>query len=68
MAIQKAQILRRQIELKRQARDLIGDEIVDLQIRLALVTHKQRLETQIEEDFNSVISRKIDCILYLLES
>jgi hypothetical protein len=61
-------IIKRKIYLKRQGRNLIGDEIIDLQIQMALVVHKSRLEAQIGANFDSVLSRKLDCINYLIEN
>jgi hypothetical protein len=62
------QTIQRKIQLKRQGRDLIGDEIIDLQIRKALVVYKSRLEAQISTNFDPVLSRKLDCINYLIEN
>jgi hypothetical protein len=61
------QILKRKIYLKRQARDMIGGEIMDMQVRLALTIFKERLEKQIAKDFNPTISHKLDAIQVLME-
>jgi hypothetical protein len=62
------EMVRRKIRLKRQGRDLISDEIIDLQIRMALVVHKSRLEAQIGTSFDPVLSQKIDAVVFLLEN
>ena len=61
------QMIRRKIQLKRQGRDFIGDEIIDLQIRMALVVHKSRLEAKMNQHFDANLSRKLDAIQFLLE-
>ena len=60
--------LQRKIILKRQARGLILQEIHDLQIQLALLKICEYFESQISEDSDPILSRKIDCINYLLEN
>ena len=62
------QILKRKIKLKRQARDLIRDEIFELQSRYALIILKNRYEGQIGDSYNPDLSRQLDCINYLLEN
>jgi hypothetical protein len=62
------QKIKRTIKLKRQGRDLISDEIIDLQIRKALVVYKRRLEAQIGTGFDPVLSKKIDAVIFLLEN
>lgn len=64
----ETQILQRKIQLKRQALPLIQDEIIELQLRLALIVLKGRLECQAHSGFDPVISRKLDAIAYLLEA
>jgi hypothetical protein len=66
--INEIQKIKRTIKLKRQGRDLISDEIIDLQIRMALVVHKERLEAQIGAGFDPVVSKKIDAVIFLLEN
>lgn len=60
------QILKRKIRLKRQTRDMINGEIMDMQIRLALTIFKDRLEKQIAKNFDRAISHKLDAIQVLL--
>jgi hypothetical protein len=62
------QILKRKIQLKRQARDLIRDEIFELQSEYALVVLKNHYEKQIEDSYHPELSRKIDCINFLIEN
>ena len=62
------QKLKRRIHLKRQAIPLIKREIIDLQTRLALLVLKDHFEKQIGEKFDPTLSRKLDCITYLLEN
>ena len=64
----QAQVLKRQIQLKRQAIPLIRREITDLQIRLALLVLKGRLEEQIGEDFDPKLSKQLDAVIFLLEN
>ena len=59
-------IVRRKIQLKRQAISLIKSEIIELQLRLALIKLKDRFEGQIK-DYNPLLSQKIDCLTFLLE-
>ena len=59
--------IRRQITLKRQARKVIKNEIVDLWIRLAIITLKGRLEVQMKKDFDPELSKKMDAVIVLLE-
>lgn len=61
------QVLKRRIQLKRQAIPLIRREISDLQIRLALLVLKGRFEEQIAESFDLKLSRQLDCVIFLLE-
>ena len=63
----EAEVLKRKILLKKQSIPLIQSEIVDLQIRLALNVLKDRLETQIGDGFDPVVSRRLDAIQILLE-
>ena len=62
------QILKRKIQLKRQALDLIRDEIFELKSEYALVELKKRYEKQIGNSYHPELSRKIDCINFLIEN
>ena len=59
--------IKRKIRLKRQALPLIKREIVDFQLRLALIKLKDRFERQIES-YDPLLSQKIDCLTFLLEN
>ena len=61
-------ILKRKIQLKQQAIDVIKEEIIDLKLNQAIIIKKRRLEKQINKGFDSVLSRKLDCINYLIEN
>ena len=58
------EILKRRIELKNQALTLIKGELI---YRLALMRLKEILEIQIKTKLDPVLSRKLDCVIYLLE-
>ena len=60
-------VLKRKIVLKRQARELIDEEISELRLKLVLVDFKERLEAKIDNGFDLGVSRKLDCIQFLLE-
>jgi hypothetical protein len=65
----ESQFLKRKIFLKKQLIGLLNDEIEDLRDRSNLLRLKERLEDKLKEHgFDSVLSRKIDCIHYLLEN
>jgi len=61
------QSIKRKIFLKRQAVKVIRGEIATLQLRLALVQMQTDLEAKMKEGFKSELSRKLDCIQYLLD-
>jgi len=61
------EILKRKIQLKGQALKLIKEERRELIYRLVLKGLKETLEIQIKTKFDPVLSRKLDCIIYLLE-
>ena len=72
-------ILKRKIQLKGQHLELITAEhreLIDkikgerksLIYKLALVGLKDTLEGQIKARFDPVLSRKLDCVIYLLEN
>ncbi len=63
------QIIGRKIVLKKQAISLLKNEIEELRDKLNLLKMKDRFEKQLKEnDFDSVLSLKLDCIQYLLEN
>ena len=62
------QILKRRIELKAQAIKLIQAERAELRERLSLLIMKERLERQIKDEFDPVLSSKLDCVNNLLET
>jgi hypothetical protein len=61
------EILKRKLVLKKQAVNLINEEVQDLQILLVLYKIKKHLETKTNQTFDPVLSRKLDCLNYLLE-
>ena len=60
-------LLKRKIILKKQAVNLINEEVRDLQILLVLHKIKKHLEAKINQAFDPVLSRKLDCLNYLLD-
>lgn len=62
------EIIERKILLKRQAIDVIVDEIRELKFRKTLLVEKGRMERKMEERFDPELSRKLDCCIYLLEN
>ena len=62
------EIVRRKIQLKGQALKLIKGERRELIYKLALMGLKDTLEAQIKDKFDPVLSRKLDCVIYLLEN
>lgn len=64
----EGKIIKRQIKLKKQAKDLIETEIFELHIRYDLVRWRRRLEEGIGDFFDPLLSRKLDCINFLLEN
>jgi len=74
--VNEKEVINRKIFLKRQASDLLRQEIAqlnfeieDLRDRLSILRLKGRFEDKLKEHgFDSVLSRKIDCIHYLLEN
>jgi len=63
----EAQIIKRKILLKRQAVKVIRGEIRELQFKLALTQIRTDLEAQMTQEFEPTLSRKLDCLTYLLE-
>jgi len=65
----ESQILERRIFLKKQAVGLFIDDILELQDKSSLFRLKGRLEASIKLDaYDPVLSRKLDCVVYLLEN
>lgn len=62
------EIIKRKIQLKGQALKLIKAERLELIYKLALMKWKDSLEAQIKENFDPTLSRKLDCVHYLLEN
>ncbi|HOI75202.1 MAG TPA: hypothetical protein PLO63_13740 [Syntrophales bacterium] len=62
------QTTRRKIILKRQAVKLINDEIRALRFRQSLLQMKAILEGQMTAEPDTILSRKLDCLVYLLEA
>lgn len=60
--------LQRKIKLKRQTIPLIKVEIEKDQIQLALLVYQKTLEAQIGKKYDPVLSRKLDCLVYLIEN
>jgi hypothetical protein len=61
-------LLERKLVLKKQAVNLINEEVRDLQILLVLHKIKKHIETKINQPFDPVLSRKLDCLNYLLDN
>ena len=59
--------IRRRILLKRQAIPLIREEIIEDQLRLALLVLQSRYERQIGDEFDPGLSRKLDALRVLIE-
>lgn len=66
--MEELKILKRRIQLKKQAIFLIRDETIDLQIRAILILFKSRLENKMGSAFDPNLSKKIDCLTFLLEN
>ncbi len=62
------EIIKRKIQLKGQHLQLIKVERRELIHRLALMGLKDTLESQIKDNFDPVLSRKLDCVTYLLKN
>jgi hypothetical protein len=61
-------ILERKLILKKQAVNLINEDVEDLQILLVLHKVKKHLEAKMNKAFDPMLSRKLDCLNYLIES
>jgi hypothetical protein len=68
MVMDEITLLKRKLVLKKQAVSLINEEVRDLQIRLALHRIKEHLEAKMNQGFDISLSRKLDCINYLIEN
>lgn len=64
----ETQTIKRKIILKKQAVKVIRGEIAELQFRLFLTQRKIDLEQRMSTDSDPALSRKLDCIIYLLEN
>ncbi len=62
------QKFKRAIDLKRQAIPLIKAEIMDLEEQFILFRMKERFESKITNEFDPVLSRKLEIIDYLLNN
>jgi hypothetical protein len=58
---------RRRIQLKHQALPLIREEIIEDQLRRALLLLQAKYEEQIGDDFNPELSRRLDALAVLLD-
>ena len=61
-------ILKRKLKLNRQAASLIEEEIQDLQIMLALKMIENHLAARMNKHYDPILSRKLDCVRYLIEN
>jgi hypothetical protein len=64
----KKQIIQRKIHLKGQALKLIRTERDELKTYLFLLDLKARLESQMTEQFHADMSKRLDCVIALLDS
>ena len=62
------QDIKRILLLKRQARRVILEEIREHEFKLALVKLKDELEKRMTKEFDQVLSRKLNCIIFLLKN
>jgi hypothetical protein len=65
-AMNEKQILQRKIELKGQALRLIRAEREQMKHRLHLLRFRDNLLKRIASDFDPELSRKLDCVDFLL--
>lgn len=66
--MEEISMIRRKIALKKQGVELIKEEIRDLQILLAFHKIKKHFEDEISQHLDPILSRKLDCINYLIEN
>jgi len=64
----EVQVLKRKIQLKRQATTAIKNEILEIQERLLLIFLKGRFEKRIGKSYDPTLGRKLDCVTFLLEN
>jgi len=60
--------LQRRIYLKNQAIKLMRDERDDFKRKLFLLKLKEHLEEEMVNRFDALLSRKLDCLNFLLEN
>lgn len=61
------EVLKRKIKLKGQAIELFKAERTKMRFKLALMKWEESLEAQIGKEFNSALSKKLECLTYLLD-
>jgi hypothetical protein len=66
--LNELQVVKRKIKLARQGLVLTRVEIDELEFKYTLLKAKARLEQQINGGFDPVLSRKLDCVIFLLEN
>jgi len=62
------EIIKRKIKLKDQHIEIIKTQRKKYLLKWMLLTVKEFLEAQMTEKFDPILSRKLDCINYLLEN
>jgi hypothetical protein len=62
------QTVQRKIHLKSQAVCLIREDIKTLRSRVTLMKMKADVEKQMKSTFDPVLSRRLDAVIFLLES
>ena len=62
----KRNLLKRKIFLKRQALKIIHTKRKEMKQRLSLIRIRDALLKQMGSEFNPILSQKIDCIDFLL--
>jgi hypothetical protein len=67
MVMDEITLLKRKLVLKKQAVNLIKEEVRDLQIRLVLHRIKEHLEARMNQHFDANLSLKLDAIQVLME-
>jgi hypothetical protein len=61
------QTIQRKLFLKRQAVSIIRHDCAELRVHLFLLKLKSKLEKQIAEEFDPILSRRLDAVQVLLE-
>lgn len=64
----ETQVIQRILLIKRQARRVILEKIREHEFKLALVKLKDELEKRMTKEFDPALSRKVNCIIFLLEN